>query len=78
MICAAVPLDFRMSAESGDTNWNEKFENENVRKYCRKVTLSEDESVFERQTYTVSRKSPAISTSCPCDSFVVPELEKIS
>jgi hypothetical protein len=76
MICDVFHLDIRMSAAGGETRWNEKFEHENVRKNCRKVTLSEDKPVFGRQTYTVSRKRPVISTSCPCDSFVVPELKK--
>jgi hypothetical protein len=75
MICAAFHLDIRMSAGGGETSWNEKHEHENVSKNCRKVTLSEYKPVFDRQTYTVSRKRPLISTSCPCDSFVVPELK---
>lgn len=75
MICVAFHLDTRMSTGGGETSWNEKFEHENVRKNCGKATLSEDEPVFDRQTYTVSRKRSTISTSCTCDSFVVPELK---
>jgi hypothetical protein len=40
-ICAAFHSDIRMSAGGGETSWNEKFEHENVRKNCRKVTLSQ-------------------------------------
>ena len=63
-------VDWEAARPAGTRNLNT-----NVRKNCGKATLREDDSVFGRQKYTVSRKRPTISTSCTCDSFVVPELK---